>query len=43
MIRIDNPPIAKFLKEDFLFTCNGKNQSTSKRFEGIEFHLFIAI
>ncbi|MCH7761106.1 phosphatidylserine/phosphatidylglycerophosphate/cardiolipin synthase family protein [candidate division TA06 bacterium] len=36
MVRIEEPEIAEFLKEDFLSTWKGHNLCTSKRFEGIE-------
>lgn len=36
MLRIENDSVTEFLKQDFLKTWDGENQSTSKKFPGIE-------
>jgi len=39
MLRVDDPDIAAFLEEDFLFTWKGRNQSAFRPFPGIDIHL----
>ena len=40
MLRIENPELTRFLKEDFLSTWEGQHSNTSKKFGDIELYRF---
>ena len=39
MVRIEDPAVAGFLSEDFLWTWSGCDHGTSRRFPGLELHV----
>jgi cardiolipin synthase len=39
MLRIEDPEVASFLSEDFLWTWKGHDHGTSRRFPGLELHV----